>query len=89
MLAANYADDIGLTTGNSLLIIQAHGRLKKLFETELSVLDLFKYPTIAKLSGFLRGARASGSGLDAVQRRVERQREQLQGRRQHESLADA
>lgn len=40
--------------GNSLLIIQAHGRLKRMFTAELTVLDLFKYPTLAKLAAHVR-----------------------------------
>lgn len=44
--------------GNSLLIIQAHGRLKRMFTAELSVLDLFKYPTLAKLAAHLRAGQA-------------------------------
>ncbi|AVP97156.1 hypothetical protein C7S18_08095 [Ahniella affigens] len=50
--------------GNSLLIIQAHGRLKRMFGTELSVLDLFKYPTLAKLANHLRaGSQAPSEGV--------------------------
>jgi len=60
--------------GNSLLIIQAHGRLKKLFEHELSVLDLFKYPTIAKLAEHLRGASSTASALAAVGQRTRQRR---------------
>ncbi|HEX8128485.1 MAG TPA: amino acid adenylation domain-containing protein [Pyrinomonadaceae bacterium] len=40
--------------GHSLLMVQAHGKLREFFENhELSVIDLFKYPTVSALAKFL------------------------------------
>jgi len=39
--------------GNSLLIIQVRSRLQELLHTNIAVVDLFKYPTISALAGFL------------------------------------
>lgn len=63
--------------GNSLLIIQAHGQLKRMFETELSVLDLFKYPTVAKLAAHLRtgSAPAPAPSLAEAGQRAEQLRQ--------------
>lgn len=72
--------------GNSLLIIQAHGRLKKLFDSELSVLDLFKYPTIAKLASHLRGGPAAPTEQTNVGQRAEQVR---QGQTRSGRLIDA
>ncbi|MBY0376014.1 MAG: amino acid adenylation domain-containing protein [Bryobacteraceae bacterium] len=38
--------------GHSLLLLQAHARLKGLFGEELSVVDMFRYPTIRTLAEY-------------------------------------
>jgi hypothetical protein len=40
--------DIG---GDSLLMVQAYGKLREATSTSLSVIDLFRYPTIRLLAG--------------------------------------
>ncbi|MDF5712385.1 MAG: amino acid adenylation domain-containing protein, partial [Rhizonema sp. NSF051] len=39
--------------GHSLLLVQVYSKLHEIFESNLSVLDLFKYPTISSLAGYL------------------------------------
>ena len=39
--------------GHSLLIVQAHRRLSKMTDRELSITDMFRYPTIRALSQYL------------------------------------
>jgi amino acid adenylation domain-containing protein len=39
--------------GNSLLSISVHGKLNKIFGQELSIIELFKYPTIKELAQYL------------------------------------
>lgn len=39
--------------GHSLLIVQVHSRLQTSFERTVSLIDLFKYPTISTLADFL------------------------------------
>ena len=39
--------------GHSLLLIQVHARLRKALNADLSVIDLFKYPTIETLARHL------------------------------------
>jgi amino acid adenylation domain-containing protein len=39
--------------GHSLLIVRLHGRLLQEFQKSLSVVDLFRYPTVKKLADFL------------------------------------
>jgi acyl carrier protein len=40
--------------GHSLLMAQVHTRLQKLFGQEFSMIELFKYPTISTLAGYIR-----------------------------------
>ncbi|WP_157251540.1 non-ribosomal peptide synthetase/type I polyketide synthase [Nonomuraea typhae] len=46
--------------GHSLLVLQVHERLRGRFE--VSVTDLFRYPTVASLTGFLSGSASEGAG---------------------------
>jgi len=39
--------------GHSLLLIQIHSQLREIFAQELSIVDLFKYPTISSLAQYL------------------------------------
>jgi amino acid adenylation domain-containing protein/non-ribosomal peptide synthase protein (TIGR01720 family) len=39
--------------GHSLLLIQLHSQLRDQFATDLSLVDLFRYPTIAAIAGYL------------------------------------
>ncbi|WP_414542080.1 amino acid adenylation domain-containing protein [Nostoc sp. CCY0012] len=39
--------------GHSLLLITVHNQLREIFKTDLSILDLFRYPTISYLADYL------------------------------------
>ncbi len=39
--------------GHSLLLVQVHQKLREIFAQELSIIDLFKYPTISYLAEYL------------------------------------
>ena len=39
--------------GHSLLLIQVHSKLQKIFNNALSAIDLFKYPTISSLAEYI------------------------------------
>ncbi|MEM7355109.1 MAG: amino acid adenylation domain-containing protein, partial [Acidobacteriota bacterium] len=41
--------------GHSLLLVEAHARLREQLETDLSVIDLFQFPTIKALAAHLSG----------------------------------
>ncbi|MCY1045102.1 amino acid adenylation domain-containing protein [Corallococcus sp. bb12-1] len=74
--------------GHSLLLVQAHNRLGKVLQTPLSMLDLFRHPTVASLVAFLEvgqtPARETTEDVDeAARRRVEamkRQKDRSKGR---------
>jgi amino acid adenylation domain-containing protein len=42
--------------GHSLLMVQVHNRLRKAFDANVTMLDLFKYPTISALAGYIAPA---------------------------------
>ncbi|MDT5268373.1 MAG: hypothetical protein QOH49_559 [Acidobacteriota bacterium] len=51
--------------GHSLLLVRVHSELRQAFDAELTMLDLFKYPTISSLAGFIApesGAASQPSG---------------------------
>ena len=61
--------------GHSLLTIQVLGRLKPKFERPLSLVDLFRYPTIRSLSQFLSSTADPSKELEgSATRGAERQR---------------
>ncbi|MFQ5632175.1 MAG: AMP-binding protein, partial [bacterium] len=45
--------------GHSLVLIQVHGKLKALFDKEISIVDLFKYTTVNALAEFLTNGEAT------------------------------
>lgn len=47
--------------GHSLLIVLLHNRLKELFPKQLSIVDLFRHPTVASLSRVLKEPDASSN----------------------------
>lgn len=68
--------------GHSLLVIQLHSRLRDGFGEELSVIDLFKVPTVRSLAERLnRPPIAAEPAFDRLQDRANRQREAFQRRR--------
>lgn len=51
--------------GNSLKLIQAHSRIDQIYPGKTNVVDLFSYPTISKLSGFIeQGEDTAGNAVD-------------------------
>ncbi|MDT5271153.1 MAG: hypothetical protein QOH49_3339 [Acidobacteriota bacterium] len=51
--------------GHSLLTVRVHTRLRELLRSDLSIVDLFEYPTVRGLAAYLGGARtteAAGEG---------------------------
>jgi acyl carrier protein len=44
--------------GHSLAAVRVHHRLEQRLQTKLRLVDLFRYPTVESLAGFLAGAHA-------------------------------
>lgn len=57
--------------GRSIQIIQVHGRLQKLLRRDISIIDLFRYPTILSLSQYLSREQGKQSSLRQSHDRTE------------------
>jgi amino acid adenylation domain-containing protein len=44
--------------GNSLLLVQLHGKLQQLFDKEIAIVEMFGHPTISTVAKYLTGAPA-------------------------------
>ncbi len=61
--------------GHSLLIVQAHSRLREVVDRELSITDMFRYPTIGELTEFLTREQSEELFLEKIHDRVRKQKE--------------
>ena len=68
--------------GNSLLIAQAHQRLRAEFKTDLSLVDMFKYPTVSALARHLGHSDQTARPLSDVQAQAQKRREAMRQREQ-------
>jgi non-ribosomal peptide synthetase component F len=59
--------------GHSLLLVEVHDELRAFAARPVSVVDLFRHPTIEALAGFLAGGE-DRSAFDGVEQRARRQR---------------
>ncbi|MEO0538403.1 MAG: amino acid adenylation domain-containing protein [Cyanobacteria bacterium P01_A01_bin.123] len=71
--------------GHSLLIVQIYSKLYGVFEREVSITDLFKYPTISTLAGYLSQEKSEQSSLEKVQVQAE---ERLSSRRRRSQIRE-
>jgi natural product biosynthesis luciferase-like monooxygenase protein len=67
--------------GHSLLAVQVHGRLRERLSREVSITDLFRFPTIRALTDFLEGSTTAAVGAAATLQRAEARREAMLRRR--------
>ena len=67
--------------GHSLLAVQAHRDIKANVTPQLSITDLYRFPTISGLVGHLRDAGGASKHLDKVAARAADRRAALAGRR--------
>jgi len=66
--------------GHSLLLVQMHAKLNETLRTEVSIIELFKYPTIASLAAFLGQDQLKESADTSNLRRAAERREALKER---------
>jgi amino acid adenylation domain-containing protein len=71
--------------GNSLLITQVRSRLESALSRDISVMDLFQYPTISALARFLDDGEPESGLLEAAAERVRKQLEVVGTQRQQRS----
>ena len=65
--------------GYSLLLVQAHGRLRKSLRRDIPIVSLLQYPTVTALATYLSGD-ARELTFDAVRERAVKQRSALNRR---------
>ena len=93
-IAAIWSDVLGLSAvsvednffdlgGHSMLVVKLHARLKAARRCDLTVVDIFRYPTVSALARRLTGddGRSHQAFGDEVRERTGRQREALEKRR--------
>lgn len=76
--------DIG---ANSLLIVQANNRLNQRLSQKVSLVSMYRYPTIASLAEYLRGDVDSKQGMEKGQSRGEKRKAAQAGRAQRLTTA--
>ncbi|HWI20961.1 MAG TPA: beta-ketoacyl synthase N-terminal-like domain-containing protein, partial [Vicinamibacterales bacterium] len=69
--------------GHSLLLVQMHERLREEFDSPITLVELFKYPTVSSLAQFIDG------GHDAASTAAAQGREQANRRRARRSHVEA
>ena len=80
-------DDFFALGGDSLLLIQFHTKLKEKFETDIAVVDLYKYNTVALLAGYLKSDNKEELQpvFEEVNSSVNKQLELMKQRRQNQN----
>ena len=68
--------------GHSLLMVQVHSKLRRAFEKNVSMVEMFQYPTIASLAQHLNGEQQPPSPFERVHAQAQKQREALTRHRQ-------
>ncbi|WP_442949189.1 amino acid adenylation domain-containing protein [Nostoc sp.] len=58
--------------GHSLLMVRVHTQLHEMFKIDLSLLDLFRYPTISSLAEFFNQAKNKTSSLNETHIQIEK-----------------
>jgi amino acid adenylation domain-containing protein len=67
--------------GHSLAMVKVHAALRTAFsQDDLSIVELFKYPTISLLGEYFTGRNGRSADLSRVQNRVEKRRQAVQRR---------
>ena len=73
--------------GHSLLIIRVHNQIRRSFATDLTIAQMFQFPTVEALAAYLQkppaAANVPAGNLKKVQDRAARQREQMERPARH------
>jgi acyl carrier protein len=66
--------------GHSLRLVVVHSKLAETLKRELSIVDLFQFPTISSLARHLANGDAGQPSLDQAQKRAQRQKDSVRRR---------
>ena len=72
--------------GHSLLMAQAQSKLREVVDREVSIVELFKYPTISSLAKYLSEEPEEKSSLGQSQERVKKQKDAINRQKQKQRL---
>ena len=72
--------------GHSLLMIQAQNKLREVIDREVSMMEMFKYPTISSLAKYLSEDPEEKSSLGQSQDRVKKQKDAINRQKQKQRL---
>ena len=72
--------------GHSLLMIQAQNKLREVVDREVSMMEMFKYPTISSLAKYLSEEPEEKSSLGQSQERVKKQKDAINRQKQKQRL---
>ena len=79
-------DDFFSLGANSLLIAQANNRLSQRLDKKVSLVAMYRYPTVAALAGFLSGNTDKQQSADAGVARAEQRKSAASSRRRRKSI---
>ncbi len=79
-------DDFFSLGANSLLIAQANNRLSQRLDKKVSLVAMYRYPTVAALAGFLSGNTDKQQSTDAGVARAEQRKSAASSRRRRKSI---
>jgi amino acid adenylation domain-containing protein len=68
--------------GHSLLMVQVHSKLRQAFEKNISMVEMFQYPTIASLAKHLNHEQDGQSHFEKIYARVKKQKQAINYHRQ-------
>lgn len=63
--------------GHSLLIVQVHNKICQRFETDLTIAQMFQYPTVAALAQYIQRPQQNSEALRRLRARIQRQQAEL------------
>jgi amino acid adenylation domain-containing protein len=64
--------------GHSLLIVQVHNQIRRSFDTNVTIAQMFQYPTVEALAAHLQRPQIAAGNLQQAQERALRQRAQFE-----------
>lgn len=78
--------------GHSLLLIQVHSKMQKIFQRDLSYVEMFQYPTISQMSKYLSQEQSEQLAFSQHSHRTENRtvsiKRQKQARQNHRAAAN-
>lgn len=72
--------------GHSLLMAQAHSQLREVVDREVSMLEMFKYPTISSLAKYLSESPEEKSSFGQSRDRIKKQKDAITRQKQKQRL---